>query len=111
MGAGTGNQNISNKRGSENELIKALLIVYEIALIAIGIWFCNRMRIAYREYKTVKKRYCLAPRYIRKGHTYEPTKAEIKPQLRAKQIELVGWALIIFADFCACIDRLIWILK
>lgn len=86
-------------------------IVYELMMIAIGIWFCNRMQGAYRQYKTVKKRYCLAPRYIRKGHTNEATKAEIKPQLREKQIELVGWALIIFADLCACIDRLIWILK
>lgn len=92
-------------------MIKAFFIAYEIALIAVGILLCGQLQGAFREWKIVKKRYCLAPRYIRKGHTCEPTKAEIKPQLRALQIELLGWSLIIFADLCACIDRLMWILK
>lgn len=92
-------------------MIKIFFIAYEIALIAVGILLCREWREIFREYNAVKKRYCLAPRYIRKGHTNEPTKAEIKPQLRAAQIELLGWAIIIFTDLCACIDRLMWILK
>lgn len=92
-------------------MIKEFFILYELALIGVGIWLCGQLRAAFRKWTVVKKRYCLAPEYIRKGHTYEPTRQEIKPQLRAVQIELIGWSLIIFADFCACIDRLVWILK
>lgn len=92
-------------------MIKVIFIVYEIALIAVGIWLCYQMKMAHREYKAVKKRYCLAPKKIKEGHTYEPTKDEIKPELRAVQLEMLAWALIIFADLCACIDRLVWIIK
>lgn len=92
-------------------MIKAFFILYEIALIWVGMWLCGQLREAFRKWQVVKKRYCLAPEYIRKGHTNEPTRQEIKPQLRAIQIELIGWSLIIFSDICACIECFVWILK
>lgn len=92
-------------------MIKAFFILYELALIAVGIWLCGQLRGALRKWQVIKKRYCLAPEYIRKGHTVEPTRQEIKPQLRAVQIELIGWSLIIFADIYACIGCFVWILK
>lgn len=92
-------------------MIKAFFILYELALIGVGIWLYGQLRGAFRKWQVVKKLYCLAPEYIRKGHTNEPTKDELLPQLRAVQIELIGWSLIIFADIYACIDRLVWILK
>ncbi len=92
-------------------MTKSFFILYELALIGVGIWLCGQLRAAFRKWTVVKKRYCLAPEYIRNGHTNEPTKDEIKPQLRAVNIEMLGWSLIIFADLCVCLDRLVWILK
>lgn len=92
-------------------MIKAFFKVYELALIGVGIWLFGQLKEAFRKWQVVKKLYCLAPEYIRKGHTNEPTRQEVKPQLRAVQIELFGWSLIIFADICACINCFVWILK
>lgn len=92
-------------------MIKTFFILYELALILFGVWLCGQLREAFRKWTVVKKRYCLAPEYIRKGHTVEPTRQEIKPQLRAIQIELISWSLIIFTDIYACIGCFVWILK
>lgn len=91
--------------------IQIFFIVFELALIVIGILLCREWRKIYREWKDIKKQYCLAHKEIKPGHTHEPTRAEIKPQLRAKQIELAGWLVVIFCDLYACVDRLIWILN
>ena len=92
-------------------MIKTFFIAYEIVLIVVGILLCMEWRKVYREWKVIKKQYCMAHKEIKPGHTYEPTRAEIKPQLRKKQIELAGWLAVIFCVLYACIDRLISILN
>ena len=92
-------------------MVKMFFIAYELALIAVGILLCREWRKIYREYKAVKKRYCLAHKEIKPGHTYEPTRAELKPQLRKKQIELIGWLVVIFCDLCACFDGFLRIMR
>lgn len=41
-------------------MIKAFFILYEIALIGVGIWLCGQLREEFRKWTVVKKRYCLA---------------------------------------------------
>lgn len=71
-------------------MIKVIFIVYEIALIAVEIWLCYQMKMAHREYKAVKKRYCLAPKKIKEGHTYEPTKDESGSPFTAAYLQSKG---------------------
>lgn len=84
-------------------MIKVFLAVYELMLISAAVYFCSQLQQIYTEYKVTKKMYCLAPRRIRPGHTVEPTRDEIKPLLKAKQIELTAWTVIIFCSLIACI--------
>lgn len=91
--------------------MQLIWIIFEILLVFSETLFVCRVLAVYKQYKAVKKRYCLAPDTVKAGHAIKPTRADYAPLLTAKRIELISWSCIALAGLYACSDCMAQIVR